>query len=112
MKANIATIKRLTSLTNKNKRLMYIFEDDNWKIIESSEYVKVSRLLGFPFAKMEFKMFIPQEKWAFQGYFKIDTLDHLTSVTTSNLIEEHIKQRVYQLKMERRSQNGKTSCQT
>jgi len=110
MKANITTIKRLTSLTNKDKRLMYIFEDSNWKVIESSEHVKLSRLLGFPFAKMEFKMFIPLEKWAFQGYFKIDTQDHLTSVSTSDLIEEHIKQRVYQLKMERRSQNGKTSC--
>lgn len=104
MKEHAGYLKRLAALSNKEKRMAYLLEVLNWHITYQGKYARVLRLVGFPFATLQFKMSIPNERWCFQGYFKIDDQDRLVSLTTTALMEEHIKRQVY--KMKRRIKDG------
>lgn len=101
-------VKILSSLPNKLARENFINDPGNWKKQDdwSNEKVTCEHLSGFNFLRFRFNQHIPGigTIQSMPIYWRIDLTARLMHQVSEKEIEDHLKQKVYDLKMERRQQ--------
>ncbi|NCC41601.1 MAG: hypothetical protein EOM21_19715 [Gammaproteobacteria bacterium] len=100
-------LRILTNLTNKQAREEYILDESSWELQEhwSTDQITCEHLTGFHFLRYRFKQYIPGVGFIKSApiYWRFDLGARLLHQVTDKEIEDYLKQRVYEMKMQMRA---------